>query len=78
MINLEGDEDYVIQKDEAAVIIKPSGEIQVVMPSSDEDEDGNISSDSPTFRAMVVMAFLGDKEVRDSVERKLVAEHFSV
>jgi hypothetical protein len=62
---------YTIKEDEAAIIIKPTGEVQVFMPHTDESEEGTISSDSPTFRAMVIMTFINDDELRTKAEEKL-------
>jgi len=69
--------EYVVQSNEAAIIIRPNGDVEVLMPQSDEDKNGMLSSDSPSFKALVIMAFVRNRELRKQVTEDLIKEHFS-
>lgn len=69
--------EYIVQPTEAAIVIKPDGQVEVLMPESDEDEHGMLSSDSPSFKAMVIIAFINNKELREQVTTELIQEHFT-
>ena len=69
--------EYVVQPNEAAIVIKPDGNVEVLMPESDEDENGMLSSDSPSFKAMVIIAFINNKKLREQVTTDLIKEHFT-
>ena len=70
-------QEYVVKPDEAAIVIKQDGDVEVLLPDSDVDDNGMISSDSPTFKAMTIMMFIKNQELREQVQRQLVEEHFS-
>ena len=69
-------EEYVVKQDEAAIVIRPSGEVECLMPNGDVSTDDTISHDSPTFKAMVIMMFLRNEELRQQVSNSLVEEYF--
>ncbi len=69
-------EDYLVKTDEAAIVIKPTGEVECLMPNQDVDDNDGISTDSPTFKAMVIMMFIGDEKMREEITNKLISTHF--
>lgn len=74
MIERDSDGNYEVKSDEAAIVIRQSGEVELLMPDSDIAEDETFTTDSPTFKGMVIMAFIRNRALREQVAEELIKE----
>jgi len=64
---------YQPKNGDALVVISPSGKIQAFLPKEDVGPNEKVSTNSPTWKAMQIMAFVRSKSLRLEAD-KLVKE----
>ena len=69
----DGEEDFFLGPDDAAIVVRAGGECEVYLPSNENDDDV-ISETSPTAEVAKLAIAHRDEEVRALLARKLRGE----